>query len=256
VISIYCSPCHDLSDSNSTHCLSDFEQKKISRFIFKKDRIKSTFAHVFKRNVLARHLKCKARDVGIDIEPDRRPILSHYAPEQIDFNLSHSRDWVIVAVSENLNRVGVDIEFQRADLDYAGMAERVFSTAEQKQLASLKGHARQSYFYRIWTIKESISKALGLGMKIGFGKIDINIEGKQLVLKSIPSQNKDWQIVSFELNQKFSLAFALHSSTDLPQAHIYSPDIARFELSSFSAMDRALLTEIQHCVLPTDLESF
>jgi 4'-phosphopantetheinyl transferase len=255
VISIYCSPCHDLSSSTSTECLSDVEQQKIGRYIFERDRKNSAFAHVFKRKVLARHLNCNPQDVAIDIEPDRRPVLSHYSPEQLDFNLSHSRNWVVVAVSEKLNRIGIDVEFQRHNLDYSGLAERVFSLAEQKQLASLEGRARQSYFYQIWTIKESISKALGLGMKMGFGKIDINIDGENLVLKSIPSQIKDWQIVGFELNQKFSLAFALHSSIDLSQVHIYSPDVAQDELSCFTSSNRMQLTEIQRCVLPTALGS-
>ncbi|MFT5505149.1 MAG: 4'-phosphopantetheinyl transferase [Gammaproteobacteria bacterium] len=253
MISIYCSPCHDLSDSISTECLSKVEQQKVDRYVFERDRKNSTFAHVFKRNVLARHLSCKPREVAIDLEPGRRPVLSHYSAEQIDFNLSHSRNWVVMAVSENLNRIGVDIEFQRDNLDYAGMAERVFSQAEQKQLASLEGCARQSYFYQIWTIKESISKALGLGMKIGFGKIDINIEGGNSYLKSIPSLIKDWQIVGFELNQTFSLAIALQSITEISQVNIYSPDINQDKLTFFTALNGIQQSGIHRYELPSDL---
>lgn len=82
--------------------------------------------------------------------------------EGIYFNLSHSGDYVICAVSDVL--VGCDIEKRRTVSHQ--LAERYFCNAEKVHLESFTDEAYEREFFRIWTRKESYAKMTGEGMAI------------------------------------------------------------------------------------------
>jgi phosphopantetheinyl transferase len=70
------------------------------------------------------------------------------------FSVSHSGDWVILAVSEE--NVGCDIEFINADRDTDLVARRAF---QPKEIEAVKEDVKM--FYRVWTAKESYVKMTG-----------------------------------------------------------------------------------------------
>ena len=79
-----------------------------------------------------------------------------YLPQGPCFNLSHSGAYVILGVSAH--ETGVDIE--RIGPFEDKVARRCYTEAE---LAWLYAQRDASAFYRLWTAKESIMKASGLG---------------------------------------------------------------------------------------------
>ena len=88
----------------------------------------------------------------------------HGKPEITDFpkrfNLSHSGDYVVCAVSDG--KVGVDI--QKWVPFKERTAERFFAPEEWKLLQSLPVEQRTEMFYRLWTRKEAYGKYTGLGI--------------------------------------------------------------------------------------------
>jgi len=74
------------------------------------------------------------------------------------FNLSHSGDYVVLAVSDR--EVGVDIEKQ--DDRHLDVAKRVFQTGELAWMAE----DPVKRFFCLWSLKESVMKATGLGFKL------------------------------------------------------------------------------------------
>ena len=84
------------------------------------------------------------------------------------FNLSHSGDLVVLAVSDEMaavsdEAVGVDVQRQEPG-DLLEMAKISFHPAEQRFLAS--GKNQRERFYSIWTLKESYMKAVGMGFSL------------------------------------------------------------------------------------------
>ncbi|MEV7232518.1 4'-phosphopantetheinyl transferase superfamily protein [Streptomyces sp. NPDC051020] len=88
---------------------------------------------------------------------------------RLTFNLSRSETHWLLAVAAD-RRVGADIQHELPDArpDLASMAAVCFAAAE---LAGFPppGHgenadARSAYFYRAWTRKEAVAKALGVGL--------------------------------------------------------------------------------------------
>ena len=89
--------------------------------------------------------------------------------EGIYFNLSHSHDIVICAVSDS--PIGCDIEWIKdAPLR---IAERYFGKNECEQLDTLPSDEKSDLFYRLWTIKESYLKMTGEGLQIPLGRIEV-----------------------------------------------------------------------------------
>lgn len=87
----------------------------------------------------------------------------------ISFNLSHSGDLVICAVSEK--PVGCDIE-QIKDAPKK-VAERSFSETENEHLQQFSGDVYNREFFRIWTKKESYLKMTGTGIRVPLNLLEI-----------------------------------------------------------------------------------
>ncbi len=74
------------------------------------------------------------------------------------FNLSHSGEYIALAVSDGT--VGVDVE--KIDPAHFSIAKRVFTADE---LAWLRENESERFF-QLWTLKESVIKAVGLGLSL------------------------------------------------------------------------------------------
>ena len=87
----------------------------------------------------------------------------YFADSHLYFNISHSQDWVICAISDV--EIGCDIEkVQPANLQ---IAERFFCPEEYHHIAKQRSTLeRNLLFYRYWTLKESFLKATGLGLSL------------------------------------------------------------------------------------------
>lgn len=80
----------------------------------------------------------------------------------VHFSLSHSGELALCALSGAA--IGCDVETpRRVDL---ALAERFFHPEESALLFSLPEREQEAAFLRLWTLKESYVKALGLGLAL------------------------------------------------------------------------------------------
>ncbi|MDR1265297.1 MAG: 4'-phosphopantetheinyl transferase superfamily protein [Propionibacteriaceae bacterium] len=96
--------------------------------------------------------------------------MNHYR-FSVHVSFSHSEDIVMVAACAD-ESVGVDVE--RITRYPEKVANRMFSTAELRRLNRFDGVERDIEFFRVWTLKEAISKAWGLGMAMHFPQITVS----------------------------------------------------------------------------------
>lgn len=136
-------------------------QKKILSCSHKQKRAQSLGAGLLLNKVLCRY----------GISPEKVCTDSNGKPvvDGIYFNLSHSGEMVVCAVSEK--PVGCDIE-QIKDAPKR-VAERSFSTAEKEHLKQFSGEAYNREFFRIWTKKESYLKMTGQGIRVPLDKVEL-----------------------------------------------------------------------------------
>lgn len=101
-----------------------------------------------------------------------KPFLAQPLRTELKFNLSHSGELALVAVT--LNRgIGIDLEEIRY-IDFAArLAERFFSRRENAALGALPEAERLAAFYCCWTLKEAYVKATGNGLARATGSFDV-----------------------------------------------------------------------------------
>ena len=90
------------------------------------------------------------------------------ADPHLHFNLSHSHQLALVAVSRDVE-VGVDVEWFRPLPACLAIAERFFPPAELAALMDALPADREREFFRLWTRIEARLKARGVGL-VGAGR--------------------------------------------------------------------------------------
>lgn len=102
---------------------------------------------------------------------DQRPFLALEGTEaRVAASLSHSGERVLCAIAA-AGLVGVDVERIRPRREWDRLAAFVLHPSERSRLEALEEPARWQGFYRVWTLKEAMAKALGVGLALPFSRI-------------------------------------------------------------------------------------
>ncbi|MBP2707753.1 4'-phosphopantetheinyl transferase superfamily protein [Microbispora sp. RL4-1S] len=153
-------------DPGRWRCLSEAERRRAMRFAAPGERRRYVVAHAALRTLLGRLCGVPPERLAFGAEDGGRPRLdpSCLPPGDRkpppDFNLSHSGDWALVAVAPPGERVGVDVERIRADLDHDELARRMYQPEEAARVS----RAGLGEYFRLWTAKEAYVKATGVGL--------------------------------------------------------------------------------------------
>ena len=176
-------------------CLSADETARAERFVYDKHRDAYIAARVGLRTRLAQVVACAPADIAFTYGPQGKPSL----PGGPFFNLSHAGGIACLAVHEGID-LGVDIEAFRTVDD--GLAERFFSASEVAELQALPGAQQQTGFFRCWTRKEAVIKALGGGLSIPLDAFDVTLASASATLTRLePAYGHavDWTLHPFEI---------------------------------------------------------
>jgi Phosphopantetheinyl transferase len=98
----------------------------------------------------------------------------------LHFNLSHSGRRMAVAFAVD-GPLGLDIEEISPRLRARDIAERYFSARERTMLDTGSEEEYLRRFYRLWTAKEAVMKATGLGFALPLANIEIGLDPLRLV---------------------------------------------------------------------------
>ncbi len=118
------------------------------------------------------------------------------------FNISHSGEWAAIAYGKR--PLGLDIEYVRETREK--VARRFFTKEEYAETINREGIGRDSFFFRVWTGKEAVVKAAGVGFKVspdGFcilpGRVSLLGKSYRLSGKSIELQGRElWVSIAQE----------------------------------------------------------
>lgn len=86
-------------------------------------------------------------------------------PAPISFNVSHSGKHGLIAIAPK-GRLGVDIEERTDRRDFDRLIEAAFGPDEQTDLKRERASGNVQLFYKLWTVKEALIKALGTGLSL------------------------------------------------------------------------------------------
>jgi 4'-phosphopantetheinyl transferase len=122
-------------------------------------------------------------------------------------SISHSGDEVLCALGR-VRAIGVDIEQVRPRADWNRLSEWVLHAKEKERIAA--SGRRWEGFYALWTFKEALAKALGVGVfGLPFHKIALSDEGS---IEELPAdcgiEAAVWQLRRLERGEGIAAAVA------------------------------------------------
>ncbi|GGC72223.1 4'-phosphopantetheinyl transferase family protein [Chelatococcus reniformis] len=177
--------------------LSPDERDRAARFVRARDRLRFTAARGMLRRILGAEVDRDPASLGFAYNAHGKPTLAGDAGPH--FNLSHSGALAALGIGRSVP-FGLDIE-QIVQIE-AGVAEISFSPAERSALAVYGGAEWLACFYRCWTRKEAVIKALGLGLAQPLDAFDVTLgpseEPRLLRLAGAPEASSQWELFHFE----------------------------------------------------------
>jgi 4'-phosphopantetheinyl transferase len=109
---------------------------------------------------------------------DERPVVTvEGASAPAAVSLSHTGDYVLCGIAAS-GLLGVDVELVRPRKQWEGIAEFALHPAERRRLSGLPDRDLWPAFYRLWTLKEALAKALGVGLAMPFSDVCLSDEAR------------------------------------------------------------------------------
>ena len=130
------------------------------------ERDRFLLRHQALRAILGRYAGVRPHELEFTVGPFGKPTLTQpQSGAGLSFNLSRSGGAAVLALARS-GRLGVDVERLRPVPEIDAIARRLFSPAEAQALAAMRDDNRSASFFRLWTRKEAVVKALGGGLSI------------------------------------------------------------------------------------------
>ena len=159
--------------------LSEAEQLRAARFVFERDRWSYAAAHSLLRAMLTELHGLQPLAWRFSNNGKGRPEIDPALPAKALFNISHTHGMAACAVTSGHLpdgiKIGADVERLGRSADSIALAERYFSPSESEWLRSLPEQQLDSEFLRLWTLKEAVAKAVGLGLGLDFTSFHCSI---------------------------------------------------------------------------------
>ena len=181
--------------------LCEEERAKAARFRRATDRQSSICARGALRILLSGYTEIPALDITFHYSENGKPRLADSA---VNFNVSHSADWVVLALGHNRN-IGVDVEEIKREMDVLPIASRYFTPSEIELIKAADDH--HELFFQTWARIEAYVKACGSTLF------------SELSTFSVPltdAEKDGWHFRRLEAGSKYAAAVV----TDKPMAHV------------------------------------
>lgn len=180
-------PDHD--DRDLSALVTAPELARAERFHFPEDRRRWLHSRALLRTELAAVLECAPAEVPLEIAPGGKP----FVPGGPQFNLSHSGRFAALILGSG-GPVGVDVEASGRQADALRIAERFFVRHECAALHAAGEAERDPLFLRLWTAKEALMKATGLGMRLAPGSISVRLSAGMPVAVRRTDTDEEWPL--------------------------------------------------------------
>lgn len=201
-------PRWDTCDCRSV--ISAEEYQRAIRFLSPDLQQRSMRQTAVLRLVLAMTLNCSPEQLRFGRMGRGKPFLPD-APH-INFNVSHSGPVVLIGVTV-LKPIGVDVEAIRPMDDIETVARRIFAPGETEAILSVDDRERVLAFFRCWTRKEALVKALGDGLYRDLDSFEVSTgpEPVSPLLRLDDGDPNEWELHTFWSESDYVAAVAVKS---------------------------------------------
>jgi 4'-phosphopantetheinyl transferase len=196
---------------NAWAILSPDEVARAEGLRLERDRKRFVVARGILRKILSAILDVPPSVVRFETTSHGKPVLAaEHARVGIQFNLSHSHDLALFAVTQSRG-VGIDVEYIR-EIDAVNVAEHFFSRGEYENLRRLPADQQRAAFFTCWTRKEAYIKARGEGLARSLQSFEVSIlpEKPQLLwCEDDPTEIDRWSFANVSPCAEYAATLAV-----------------------------------------------
>lgn len=150
-------------------------------------------------------------DLAFEVSAHGKPSATvQGAAASVGFNVSHSGRHGLIALAPR-GRVGVDVEERTRHRNLDDLIAGVLGPAEQAEVDAARGEAKLRLFFTLWTLKEALGKAHGMGLSLDVARFEIPPamrRGEQSGVVTIPdSPGVAWRLENLG-HESFAAALA------------------------------------------------
>lgn len=179
--------------------LAPCEKSKARQFKFHVDVCRFIARRGILRYLLAKYAGIAPAEVELLSSEQGKLHIAGHQSSRLRFNLSHSGGLAVYALTLDRD-VGVDIECIDQSMAWQGISKAFFTEREQNVIEQLPVPRQSEAFFEIWTQKESILKADGMGLQ--FDPARINVADDYVPGRAAVLYHNDclWKLVSLSAN--------------------------------------------------------
>ncbi len=196
--------------------LDDHERARCGRFAVKGAKRQYALCRAALRIELCKRLGCANRELSFGTLEHGKPFARlNGAPSGANFNVSHSGAHGLIAFAER-DGLGVDLELRVPGRDFDGIGSSVYGPRERRALSAAGGREKIDLFYRLWSLKEALIKALGTGFSLSPNRFEVPramLEGERNAVFRFPHLPSD----PFRLEDLGEARFAAACACRLPR---------------------------------------
>jgi 4'-phosphopantetheinyl transferase len=179
--------------------LTHDELARASRYIHLHDSNRFKISRGALKLIMGRYLNRQPSLVEVVPGINKKPYIKN---STLFYNISHSGDWIVLAVSDSA--IGVDTEQVNPSFDFNDVIKEYFSLEEARSILEEKSPDR---FFMIWTRKEALTKATGKGLDEDL-KFIPGLDGDHYIQGEMLSSSNSWLITSFKLSANYFASVA------------------------------------------------
>jgi len=196
--------------SEILHLLSEDEQEKASQLTLQSRREEYITTRAIQRHALARFTGLSPQELAFEKGPYNKP--SHPLAA---FNLSNCKGLVACAIAKS--ELGLDIEPHDRGHQAYEVASRVYTDREREDLALLATPERNKAAIELWTLKEAVMKASGMGFQLDPQSFELSQENGELKATSQTTDlGGNWHLTLTILASGHAMSLA----TSMPRPNI------------------------------------
>ena len=184
--------------------MPDEEITRYNRFYRTADKNRYIISRGAVRNILGKYLSQSPASLKFGEGKNKKPYLINPCDGTLSFNISHSGDWILMTVAKT--ETGADTEYIDDHFDFSDIIGENFSNKEIAYINTKNGSER---FYMLWTRKEALIKATGIGI---IDCLDLlpSLDGNHTCDEKILQSAENWLVSSFKLDEKHAASIAIN----------------------------------------------
>jgi 4'-phosphopantetheinyl transferase len=193
--------------------LSSEEKNRSKHFIFNRDRNRFVVRHGLLRIILSHYIDIEPNCIefvfGQNGKPALKGIVNNY---DIRFNLSFSEGLCLFAITR-CREIGIDIEFDGRSLDYDQIIHNFFAEKEKFFFRHIDKNQKKAAFFKLWTKKEALVKAIGIGLFFPFNSFSMSLLNHEIIelppVEGLSRHQSKWEVNVLESFATFNASWAI-----------------------------------------------